>query len=90
MLPAGGIQGGLSPINSLLPPLALFPLSRRLLGAFALSPLPLLLERERGLAIRRIVKIAPRLTATSNASTATGSAARGTRPSISFGMPEIP
>src|SRR3984885_3769006 len=55
MLPAGGIQGGLSPIDGLLPPLALFSLSRLLLGAFALSPLPLLLERERGLAIGRLV-----------------------------------
>jgi hypothetical protein len=54
MLPAGGIQGGLSPIDSLLPPLSLFSLSRLLLGACALSPLPLLLE-QRGLAIRRLV-----------------------------------
>ena len=51
MLPAGGIQGGLSPIDGLLPPLAFFSLSHLLLGAFPLSPLPLLLERERGLAV---------------------------------------
>jgi hypothetical protein len=45
----------LSPIDSLLPPLRALLVEPSLLGALARSPLPLLLERERGLAIRRPV-----------------------------------
>ena len=55
MLPAGGIQGGLSPIDSLLPALALFPLSRLLPGFFALATLPLAFVGLGGLSIGRLV-----------------------------------